>query len=96
MATLIAGHEIVYSVVEAKAGHPLNRENPEDHFQAELSRNKIRSVRNWTERVPSQVHDGCMGYEKAERIRPDATSTSVKREMAKPRMAGSARTAERN
>jgi hypothetical protein len=57
MATLIAGPEIVHSVVAAKAGHPLNRENPEDHFRGELSRNKIRSVRNWTERVPSQVHN---------------------------------------
>jgi hypothetical protein len=34
----IAGNEVVYSVVLAKAGNPLSRENVESHFAAELSK----------------------------------------------------------
>jgi hypothetical protein len=33
----IAGHEVVYSVVLAKAGNPLSREEVESHFKGELS-----------------------------------------------------------
>jgi hypothetical protein len=36
MTAQIAGHEVVYSVVLAKAGNPLKRENVENHFKAEL------------------------------------------------------------
>jgi hypothetical protein len=32
------GNEIVYSVVMAKAGNPVSREDVASHFQAELSR----------------------------------------------------------
>jgi hypothetical protein len=34
----IGGNEVVYSVVLAKAGNPLSRENVESHFAAELSK----------------------------------------------------------
>ena len=34
----VAGHEVVYSVVLTTAGNPLNHEDVESHFQAELSR----------------------------------------------------------
>jgi len=34
----IAGNEVVYSVVLAKAGNPLSREGVEGHFAAELSK----------------------------------------------------------
>jgi hypothetical protein len=34
----IAGNEVVYSVVLAKAGNPLSREDVESHFKDELSR----------------------------------------------------------
>jgi len=34
----IAGNEVVYSVVLAKAGNPLSREDVESHFQGELSK----------------------------------------------------------
>jgi hypothetical protein len=33
----IAGNEVVYSVVLAKAGNPLSREEVESHFKGELS-----------------------------------------------------------
>jgi hypothetical protein len=32
------GNEVVYSVVLAKAGNPLSREDVESHFKAELSK----------------------------------------------------------
>jgi hypothetical protein len=34
----IAGNEVVYSVVLAKAGNPLSREDVESHFKDELSK----------------------------------------------------------
>jgi hypothetical protein len=34
----LAGNEVVYSVVLAKAGNPLTRESVESHFQGELSK----------------------------------------------------------
>jgi hypothetical protein len=34
----IAGNEVVYSVVLAKAENPLSREDVESHFQGELSK----------------------------------------------------------
>jgi hypothetical protein len=34
----LAGNEVVYSVVLAKAGNPLSREDVESHFKSELSR----------------------------------------------------------
>ena len=33
----IAGHEVVYSAVLAKAGNPLSREEVESHFKGEFS-----------------------------------------------------------
>jgi hypothetical protein len=33
----IAGNEVVYSVLLAKAGNPLSREEVESHFKGELS-----------------------------------------------------------
>ncbi len=38
ITALIAGNEVVYSVVLAKAGNPLSREKVESHFAAELSK----------------------------------------------------------
>jgi len=34
----LAGNEVVYSVVLAKAGNPLSREDIESHFKGELSK----------------------------------------------------------
>jgi hypothetical protein len=34
----LAGNEVVYSVVLAKAGNPLSREDVENHFKGELSK----------------------------------------------------------
>jgi len=34
----LAGNEVVYSVVLAKAGNPLSREDVEKHFKGELSK----------------------------------------------------------
>jgi hypothetical protein len=34
----LAGNEVVYSVVLAKAGNPLSREDVERHFKGELSK----------------------------------------------------------
>ena len=34
----IAGNEVVYSVVLAKAGNPLSREEVESHFKGELAK----------------------------------------------------------
>ncbi len=34
----LAGNEVVYSVVLAKAGNPLSREDIESHFNGELSK----------------------------------------------------------
>ncbi|MGC2889088.1 MAG: hypothetical protein WB627_08480 [Candidatus Acidiferrum sp.] len=34
----LAGNEVVYSVVLAKAGNPLSREDVERHFNGELSK----------------------------------------------------------
>jgi len=50
-------------------------------------------VRNGTARLPSTCHDGCILNEKES---DSATRASIKKEMAKPRMAKSARTAELN
>jgi hypothetical protein len=38
----IAGHEVVYSVLLAKAGNPLTREDVESHFQGELSKKYVQ------------------------------------------------------
>ncbi|MFI5094150.1 MAG: hypothetical protein ACHQIK_11965 [Candidatus Acidiferrales bacterium] len=37
----LAGNEVVYSVVLAKAGNPLSREDVERHFEGELSKKSI-------------------------------------------------------
>ncbi|HEV3252950.1 MAG TPA: hypothetical protein VG033_00980 [Candidatus Acidoferrales bacterium] len=34
----LAGNEVVYSILLAKAGNPLSRANVESHFHAELSK----------------------------------------------------------
>ena len=34
----VAGNEVVYSVLLAKAGNPLSREDVESHFKGELSK----------------------------------------------------------
>jgi hypothetical protein len=34
----LAGNEVVYSIVLAKAGNPLSREDVESHFKGELSK----------------------------------------------------------
>jgi hypothetical protein len=34
----LAGNEVVYSIVLAKAGNPLSREDVERHFEGELSK----------------------------------------------------------
>ena len=34
----VAGHEVVYSVLLAKAKNPLTREDVESHFEGELSK----------------------------------------------------------
>jgi hypothetical protein len=34
----LAGNEVVYSVILAKAGNPLSREEVESHFRGELSK----------------------------------------------------------
>jgi hypothetical protein len=36
MTAQLAGSEVVYSVVLAKAGNPLTRQDVESHFEAEL------------------------------------------------------------
>ena len=38
MTAQIAGNEVVYSVILAKAGNPLSRGDVESHFEAELSK----------------------------------------------------------
>jgi hypothetical protein len=38
MTAQIAGNEVVYSVLMAKAGNPLTRQDVESHFEAELSK----------------------------------------------------------
>jgi len=58
--------------------------------------NSVRNVRNGTEWVSSQCHDKFMQQKKARRAPRDTTRASVKKEMAQPRMARSARIAERN
>src|SRR5450755_1336340 len=44
----------------------------------------------------SRCHDGCMLHKKAKKESDNATRASVRKEMAKPRMARSARIAELN
>ena len=38
MTAQLAGNEVVYSVLLAKAGNPLSREDVESHFKSELSK----------------------------------------------------------
>jgi hypothetical protein len=38
MTAQLAGNEVVYSVVLAKANNPLSREDVESHFKAELAK----------------------------------------------------------
>jgi hypothetical protein len=38
MTAQIAGNEVVYSVLMAKAGNPLTRQDVESHFEAELAK----------------------------------------------------------
>jgi hypothetical protein len=54
------------------------------------------TVRNGTAWVTSQCHDQRMLYKKGKKDHGNATRASVKKEMAKPRMARSARIAELN
>ena len=53
-------------------------------------------MRNETAWLPSRAHHGRMPHKKTKKKRGKATRASVKREMAKPRMARSARIAELN
>src|SRR5712671_5483717 len=53
----------------------------------------LATVRNGTARLPSKCQDGCMSNKKES---DNATRASIKKEMAKPRMAKSARNAESN
>lgn len=39
MTAQLAGNEVVYSVLLAKAKNPLTREDVESHFKAELAKN---------------------------------------------------------
>ena len=54
------------------------------------------TVRNGTARLPSQCQPELVLHNKAKKERASATHVSVKKEMAKPRMARSARIAELN
>jgi hypothetical protein len=56
----------------------------------------VATVRNGTARLPSRCHDGCMLHKKSKKELENATRSRVAKEMAKPRMAKSARIAERN
>jgi hypothetical protein len=56
-------------------------------------KNSIRSVRNGASLLPAWCQNEYMRHKKVPR---DTTSASVKKEMAQPRMARSARIAERN
>jgi hypothetical protein len=38
MTAQVAGNEVVYSIVLAKANNPLSREDVESHFKAELAK----------------------------------------------------------
>jgi hypothetical protein len=38
MTAQVAGNEVVYSIVLAKANNPLSREDVESHFEAELAK----------------------------------------------------------
>jgi hypothetical protein len=53
-------------------------------------------VRDGTAWLPSQRHDGCMLHKKSKKEPRNATRASVTKEMAKPRMARSARIVELN
>jgi len=53
-------------------------------------------VRYGAECAPTHCHDGSVRHKKAKKLPGDATYSSVKKEMAKPRMSKSARIAERN
>ena len=54
------------------------------------------TVRNGAAGLSSRCHDGCMAHKKRKKEAGDATRASVKKEMAKPRMARSARITELN
>src|ERR1700693_1148334 len=54
------------------------------------------TVRKETEWLPFRCHDGCMVHKKSEKESRNATRASVEKEMAKPRVARSARIAELN
>ncbi len=53
------------------------------------------SVPNGTEWPPFRCHHGSMRHKKTKKVSLDATRASVKKEMARPRMAKSARMAQR-
>jgi hypothetical protein len=38
MTAQVAGNEVVYSILSAKANNPLSREDVESHFKAELAK----------------------------------------------------------
>jgi hypothetical protein len=56
----------------------------------------LGTVRNGTAWLPSRCHDRCMLRKKRKKEPDNATHASVKKEMAKPRMAKSVRIAELN
>jgi hypothetical protein len=56
----------------------------------------LGTVRNGTAWLPSRCHDQCMFHKKRKKEPDNATHASVKKEMAKPRMAKSVRIAELN
>jgi hypothetical protein len=92
----LAGSEVAYSVVLPKTGKPSSRDEVESQVQSKNSpRYSIRTVRNGTEYTPSRCHHECMQHKK-DKEPIDATQATVKKEMAGPRMARSARIAERN
>jgi hypothetical protein len=105
----LAGNEVAYSVVLTKARNPLSHDDVESHFKGELFKEVVRpcwknlaaaayfaTVRNGTESLPSRCHDGYMLHKKSKKESSNAIRASVEQEMAKPRMAKSAKITELN
>ena len=65
---------------------------PEVRLQESIA--YLATVRNGTDWLPNSCHDGCMLHKKGTRELDSATRSSVKLEMAKPRMSRSAKIAE--
>src|SRR5476649_152594 len=72
---------------------PLDRADP-NVMSRDESAADVAIVRNGTGGVPSRCHHGCMQHKNAKKEPGSASRASVRTEMAKPRMARSARIAE--